>query len=699
MSTKKDLQKLIEGVKTKQFREGEAKGLVSSIGDELKAQFAPVIEGISKDMGKAAKEAVAAALKDIKIDTPSIEMPQIDIDTSGIESAIADAISNIQISVPEIKIPESKAPIVNLHEREFSIPDRFYAQTELSEIGPKQPLAVRLFDSEGKPFQFPIYTGGSGGGKTDFFTIKGFEQSAFAEITNPDGRLKVELPSGTSGLTDTELRASAVPVSQVSGVGWSIFATGAGASFFAEIANPDGRVKVELPTSGLTDTELRASHLDVQQMSGSIDSVYVTGIANSSFSELQNGDGRLRVSVETGGSGLTDAELRASHLDVQQLSGTIDSVYVTGVVTSFFAEISNPDGRVKVELPTGSSGLTDTELRASHLDVQQVSGSSDSTNLVGINGTAPAAGLNETNAGVLRTVLMTDSVSSVYVNNPVNQGDAATALRVVVAGNSDLSTVVNSGTLTGITNTITTNQLSGAVDSVVVNSGTITTVTTVGSITNSLAAAVVDSGGVQYSGTNPFPVDIINIGDVAISTGNGTVGTGVQRMVIASNTTTAVVGTVASDVADDGAPPVKNGGVARTANPTAVAAGDAVTYGADDLGRQVVRLNQVRDLIQTAYVSVTNGTETTLRSAVAGAYLDLVMITASNNSDAAVSVDIRPVTAGNIVNTLRIPANGTAGWAPTIAWPQTDTGNNWTVDGPDETGRTLTFSALFSQEI
>jgi len=98
-------------------------------------------------------------------------------------------------------------------------------------------------------------------------------------------------------------------------------------------------------------------------------------------------------------------------------------------------------------------------------------------------------------------------------------------------------------------------------------------------------------------------------------------------------------------------------------------------------------------------VSVTNGTETTLLAASAGSYHDLIMLVGSNNSDAAVSVDIRAVTGGNIINTLRIPANGTAGFTPHVPWPQDATGNNWTVDGPDETGRTMTFSALFSREV
>ena len=164
-------------------------------------------------------------------------------------------------------------------------------------------------------------------------------------------------------------------------------------------------------------------------------------------------------------------------------------------------------------------------------------------------------------------------------------------------------------------------------------------------------------------------------------------------------TSAVVVGPTVADTADDGSAPVQVGGIARTANPTAVAANDVVKFTSDDLGRQLTRPIQVRDLVKTAYVSITNGTETTLRAAVAGAYLDCVSLIASNNSSAAVSLDIRAVTAGNIIHTLRIPADSTAGWVPQVPWPQDETGNNWTVDGPDETGRTITVSALFSQEI
>ena len=59
--------------------------------------------------------------------------------------------------------------------------------------------------------------------------LRGFTQSAYSELTNADGRLRVSVETG-SGLTDNELRATAVPVSQVSGANWSVYATGFGAS-------------------------------------------------------------------------------------------------------------------------------------------------------------------------------------------------------------------------------------------------------------------------------------------------------------------------------------------------------------------------------------------------------------------------------------------------------------------------------------
>ena len=138
---------------------------------------------------------------------------------------------------------------------------------------------------------------------------------------------------------------------------------------------------------------------------------------------------------------------------------------------------------------------------------------------------------------------------------------------------------------------------------------------------------------------------------------------------------------------------------ARTANPAAAADGEAVKFSTDDLGRGITRPVQARDLIATAYTTLINGTETTLKTGVVGAYLDLIYLTGANLSDAAVPVNIRDVTAGNIVTTLIIPPMNTIELHCPVPFPQSATGNDWTADIDDITGTIVYLSALFSQEI
>jgi hypothetical protein len=186
-------------------------------------------------------------------------------------------------------------------------------------------------------------------------------------------------------------------------------------------------------------------------------------------------------------------------------------------------------------------------------------------------------------------------------------------------------------------------------------------VTMVAGVSGTTGAAIVDSSGIQYSGVNPVPITIVS-----------------------------------------GASSTMNAIYTRQTNPTAVAS-DYVPLPADDLGRQLVRPLQVRDLIATAYASYTTGTEATLLAATAGVYNDLIWILASNNSTVAVGIDIRAVLAGNILMHLEIPANSTTGIVtpaiPLFGARADASGNAWTVDLPDITGTVVYVSALFSQEI
>lgn len=324
------------------------------------------------------------------------------------------------------------------------------------------------------------------------------------------------------------------------------------------------------------------------------------------------------------------------------------------------------------------------------------------------------------------------------------EGSQNNALRVVHA--SDFATSVNISSFTSTVSaylidgdgnyrgtvpieagtSLTTKQLSGAADSVNVTQLGGNTIATNAGVTGDGTLRVVHASDVGVSAKitssdTSFEVkqvsgstDSINlrlIGGNTPALGTSEVSDGFLRVVQAADfvqsvkvvgftSTASVVGSVASDVADDAEGPIKVGGIARTANPTAVAAGDRVSASFDDLGRQVITPLQVRDLRATAYATLTNGTETTLLAAGgAGVFHDLVMVMAANTSGAAAQVDFRSVTGGNVEFTIEVPSGGTGGVAIPMPWPQGNANNNWTVDMGDITGTTIYISALFSKEV
>lgn len=331
-------------------------------------------------------------------------------------------------------------------------------------------------------------------------------------------------------------------------------------------------------------------------------------------------------------------------------------------------------------------------------DIQTSTGASiisDSENAIRITGTVTTSG----------------SVSSTLaqmVNRDGSFYDSGTGFPVNIVGNVA---------------TLDVKQMSGDVSSVVVNSGTITTVTTLTGITNSIASSLVDSSGVQYSGSNALPVYIasgssastavvaldrdgnplttgpIGVGDAATAlrvllAGDAVGSVYVQNPVAQGDSATALRIVHAGDVIVS----TQTNNVAMTTLPTAAADAGIIYQKSDKLGRTLNRPVNVRELIATAYASITTGTEVTLLTATAGQYLDLIYAMATNSSDAAVTVDLRAVNAGNIETSIRVPANGTAGVALPVPIPQSATGNAWTAKIPDITGTTVTISTLFSKE-
>lgn len=138
-------------------------------------------------------------------------------------------------------------------------------------------------------------------------------------------------------------------------------------------------------------------------------------------------------------------------------------------------------------------------------------------------------------------------------------------------------------------------------------------------------------------------------------------------------------GTVAHDAVDADAP-VKIGFIARTANPTAVAALDRVDGYADDVGRQVVVLNSPRDLEVHQTTDTTGTTETTILTAgAAGVFHDLTQLTITNASATATVVTLRDDTAGTAVGKYAIAANGGIVLSFPTPFKQALAADNWTA--------------------
>lgn len=176
-------------------------------------------------------------------------------------------------------------------------------------------------------------------------------------------------------LTDTQLRATAVPVS--------------GPLTDAQLR----ATAVPVTTGGLTDAQLRATAVPV---SGPLTDTQLRATAVPVSGPLT--DGQLRATAVpvsgtvTATGPLTDAQLRATAVPVsgtfwqatQPVSGTVTANAGTNLNTSALAvetggnlaginaKLPSLDsGRLPVVLPVGGVGLTDTELRASPVPIQQ----------------------------------------------------------------------------------------------------------------------------------------------------------------------------------------------------------------------------------------------------------------------------------------------------------------------------------------
>ncbi len=196
-----------------------------------------------------------------------------------------------------------------------------------------------------------------------------------------------------------------------------------------------------------------------------------------------------------------------------------------------------------------------------------------------------------------------------------------------------------------------------------------------------MALSVRQDTAAALGGTNADyqPLITDGVGRLHVNVGTGSIA---DVAVVDEVTLANVGGTVAHDSADSGNP-VKIGGKARTANPTAVADADRVDAMFDDIGRQVVVLSQVRDLVVHQHTQIaSSSSETTILTAGAsGVFHDLTQLVITNQTATAVNVTIKDATSGTTRMVIALPA--AAGGGVVIPFPvpapQASAANNWTA--------------------
>lgn len=742
------LQKLIDDAKVARAKKeasdqatdtirGEAKNMLALIQDEQAKALKPVFEELGKGLVAKIGEAISAAIKGLKVDVPKSDAPTVHVNVPDVH------VPPFNIPTPKVtvNVPKSERPSVHFTPPEINFP------AEMSLKPNAKPFPVILHDVAGKPMQFPQHmSGGVAGGRGDFFTILSIQNSTAAALVDSSGvaysgsnplptSATLTLPSG-QGDAATATRVVIAGNSDASVVVNS--GTITTVTTLTGITNTVGVVALDRDGNPLTTGPI------AQGDAATALRVIVAG--NSDASVVVNSGTLTTVTTLTGITNTVNVRLDSP-----------DGPYTAANPLPTTATISLPSGPGDGATATRfiQAGDTVSSVIVNSGTITTV------TTLTGITNTVASVIVDSSGVAYSGSNPVPTS-GSATLSAAVGQGDTASALRVVHAGDSAASVASQAQGLNETTSgVLRVVQMSDTASSVVVNSGTITTVTTLTGITNTIATALVDSTGVAYSGSNPVPTSgsatlsaakdqgdtasalrVVHAGDSAASvmsqaTGLNETTAGVIRMVQMSDTVNSVyannpfgqgdvatalrvvqAGNVASSVMtaatglnettvdvlrvvqmSDTAASVQAKVIAMTTLPTAAADAATAFQKSDKIGRAINRPVNARDLIATAYVTLSTGTEATLLAGVAGNFLDMISIIAANTSTAAVQLDIRAVTAGNIVQTLYIPANATAGWTPPVPWPQDATGNNWTVDMGDFTNSNILISALFSKEI
>lgn len=105
----------------------------------------------------------------------------------------------------------------------------------------------------------------------------------------------------------------------------------------------------------------------------------------------------------------------------------------------------------------------------------------------------------------------------------------------------------------------------------------------------------------------------------------------------------------------------------------------------------MIIMHEVRNAIVSSDTSLTTGSPATLLAGDTDYFMDIVELTASNNSTASAQVSL--VSDGTIVRSFVIPASTTFSKTFEVALKQVTKGTPWLADMEDITGTTIVIGA------
>ena len=475
------------------------------------------------------------------------------------------------------------------------------------------PLTVVLVDTNGDPY---VASGGGPGSDVNLTGINTVTPSV-GNGTSDTGTLRVAIASNntafavtTGGLTDTQLRATPVPVSGT------------------------------VTTGGLTDTQLRASAVPV-----SLTSTTVTG----NVTVVQPTGTNLHTVVDSGHVIIDSGSTTAVTGNVTVVQGTATSLNAAVVGTGTAGTAAG--GVLTVQ---GVASMTKLLVTPDSVALP----ANQSVNVSQINAVTPLMGNGTTGTGSQRVTIASDNTPFHIIN------DASSAVIGHVITDTSSTTAVTQATAANLNAAVVGTGTAGSA------AGGVLTIQGVASMTKLLVTP--DSVALPANQS----VNVAQMNGVTVTMGTGNSGTGVQRVVLATdqpqltnkllvtpdansainlaqvNGTTTVNGGSAAGILAVGGPNATN--VAITGNPTnlgaqavssenaAVTTARQVQLVADLVGKLIVLpYANPENFVSGAITSAMSGTTTTslIAAPASGLRNYITQITVSNGST-TVSTDI-----------------------------------------------------------